>query len=178
MLRVSAGEYGPAAKRTERPVRHLGTTSIDRRSRRIGLASATALVVGALMAVSLGTGGSVRAAGGSVDLDQWATIDNAWQNGNLNGNNTTYPEGGVVPFRLAQPEPVRRRRGRTLLPMPGTGRCLHGRLPERLVQDGWPLRGWCPGLQHVLSADDDLRRHHHQHLGAGPQRVGQRQQHR
>ena len=25
----------------------------------------------------------------------------AWQNGNLNGNNTRYPEGGIVPFRLA-----------------------------------------------------------------------------
>lgn len=82
-------------------MRHLGNASIDRRSRRIGLASATAFFVGALTAVSLGTGGSARAAGGSVDLDQWATIDGAWQNGNLNGNNTAYPEGGVVPFRLA-----------------------------------------------------------------------------
>ena len=27
--------------------------------------------------------------------------DKAWQNGNLNGNNSRYPEGGVVPFRLA-----------------------------------------------------------------------------
>lgn len=101
MLPVTAGEYGPAAQRTERPVRHLGNASIDRRSRRIGLASATALFVGALMAVSLGTGGSARAAGLSVDLDQWATLSAAWQNGDLNGNNTTYPEGGVVPFRLA-----------------------------------------------------------------------------
>jgi len=42
----------------------------------------------------------VRAAG-SVNLDQWATLDAAWQNGNLNGNNTRYPEGGIVPFRLA-----------------------------------------------------------------------------
>jgi hypothetical protein len=82
-------------------MRHLGHASIDRRSRRIGLASATALVVGALMAVSLGTGGSARAAGLSLDLDQWATLNAAWQNGDLNGNNTTYPEGGVVPFRLA-----------------------------------------------------------------------------
>jgi hypothetical protein len=82
-------------------VRHLGNASIDRRSRRIGLASATALVVGALMAVSLGTGGSARAAGLSLDLDQWATLNAAWQNGDLNGMNTTYPEGGVVPFRLA-----------------------------------------------------------------------------
>jgi hypothetical protein len=44
--------------------------------------------------------GPVRAAG-SVNLDQWATLDHAWQNGNLNGNNTRYPEGGIVPFRLA-----------------------------------------------------------------------------
>jgi hypothetical protein len=42
----------------------------------------------------------VRAAA-SVNLDQWATLDAAWQNGNLNGNNTRYPEGGIVPFRLA-----------------------------------------------------------------------------
>ena len=42
----------------------------------------------------------VRAAA-SVNLDQWATLDTAWQNGNLNGNNTRYPEGGIVPFRLA-----------------------------------------------------------------------------
>jgi hypothetical protein len=42
----------------------------------------------------------VRAAA-SVNLDQWATLDHAWQNGNLNGNNTRYPEGGIVPFRLA-----------------------------------------------------------------------------
>src|SRR4051812_3188113 len=41
------------------------------------------------------------AAGGGVNLDQWATLDNAWQNGNLNASNTRYPEGGVVPFRLA-----------------------------------------------------------------------------
>ena len=41
------------------------------------------------------------AAAASVDLDQWATLDNAWQNGNLNGNNTRYPEGGIVPFRIA-----------------------------------------------------------------------------
>jgi len=43
----------------------------------------------------------VRAAGGSVNLDQWASSDKAWQNGNLNGNNSRYPEGGIVPFRLA-----------------------------------------------------------------------------
>jgi hypothetical protein len=43
----------------------------------------------------------VRAAGLSVDLDQWANLADAWQNGNLNGNNARYPEGGVIPFRLA-----------------------------------------------------------------------------
>jgi hypothetical protein len=42
-----------------------------------------------------------RAAAGSVNLDQWASTDRAWQNGNLNGNNSRYPEGGIVPFRLA-----------------------------------------------------------------------------
>ena len=36
-----------------------------------------------------------------MNLDQWATLDDAWQNGNLNGNNTRYPEGGIVPFRIA-----------------------------------------------------------------------------
>jgi hypothetical protein len=44
--------------------------------------------------------GEVRAAT-TVNLDQWATYAPAWQNGNLNGNNTRYPEGGIVPFRLA-----------------------------------------------------------------------------
>jgi hypothetical protein len=37
----------------------------------------------------------------TVNLDQWASLDAAWQNGNLNGNNSRYPEGGIVPFRLA-----------------------------------------------------------------------------
>jgi hypothetical protein len=37
----------------------------------------------------------------SLDLDQWASLDRSWQNGDLNGNNSLYPEGGVVPFRLA-----------------------------------------------------------------------------
>jgi hypothetical protein len=43
----------------------------------------------------------VRAASTGVNLDQWASSDHAWQNGNLNGNNSRYPEGGIVPFRLA-----------------------------------------------------------------------------
>jgi hypothetical protein len=42
-----------------------------------------------------------RAASLTVNLDQFATLDKAWQNGNLNGNNSTFPEGGIVPFRLA-----------------------------------------------------------------------------
>ena len=57
-----------------------------------------------MMALSLAPGGpgvtDVRAAG-EVNLDQWASRDRAWQNGNLNGNNSRYPEGGIVPFRLA-----------------------------------------------------------------------------
>jgi hypothetical protein len=69
--------------------------------RRLGLAT---VGVALLAAVSLAPGGpavtTVRAAA-SVNLDQWATLDGAWQNGNLNGNNTRYPEGGIVPFRLA-----------------------------------------------------------------------------
>ena len=44
---------------------------------------------------------SVFAADG-VDLDQWANKPvAAWQNGNLNGTNSLYAEGLVVPFRLA-----------------------------------------------------------------------------
>ncbi len=43
----------------------------------------------------------VRAASVTVNLDQWASTEAAWQNGNLNANNSAYPEGGIVPFRLA-----------------------------------------------------------------------------
>jgi hypothetical protein len=52
------------------------------------------------MVLGLGLPATVLAAV-SVDLDQWASSDAAWQNGNLNGNNSRYPEGGIVPFRLA-----------------------------------------------------------------------------
>ena len=77
-------------------------------SRRFDLTSQrsalSAVAVAALVVLSLAPGGpgvaDVRAAG-SVNLDQWATKAPAWQNGNLNGNNTRYPEGGIVPFRLA-----------------------------------------------------------------------------
>jgi hypothetical protein len=54
----------------------------------------------ALVAFSAGAP-AIASAAVSVNLDQWASSDKAWQNGNLNGNNSRYPEGGVVPFRLA-----------------------------------------------------------------------------
>ena len=54
----------------------------------------------ALVAFSVGAP-AIASAAASVNLDQWASSDKAWQNGNLNGNNSRYPEGGVVPFRLA-----------------------------------------------------------------------------
>lgn len=60
----------------------------------------TAAALVALAAISASPG-PVRAGGVSVDLDQWASLDAAWQNGDLNGNNSRYPEGGVIPFRLA-----------------------------------------------------------------------------
>jgi len=69
---------------------------------RRSILAAAAIV--AVLGIGLAPGGpgvgDVRAAT-SVNLDQWATLDHAWQNGNLNGNNTRYPEGGLVPFRLA-----------------------------------------------------------------------------
>ena len=56
----------------------------------------------ASMLVGLGlTAPTLVRAAATVDLDQWASTDRAWQNGNLNGNNSRYPEGGIVPFRLA-----------------------------------------------------------------------------
>jgi len=62
---------------------------------------ATIAVVLVAMLVLVQQATPARAAGGSVNLDQWASLDLAWQNGNLNGNNARYPEGGIVPFRLA-----------------------------------------------------------------------------
>ena len=66
--------------------------------------SAIAAVTGAAIAVAgllVMSAGGTRAAGLTVNLDQWASTEQAWQNGNLNGNNSRYPEGGIVPFRLA-----------------------------------------------------------------------------
>ncbi len=65
------------------------------------IAGACALLITISALVSLGGPASARSAAATVDLDQWASTDLAWQNGNLNGNNSRYPEGGVVPFRLA-----------------------------------------------------------------------------
>ena len=72
----------------------VGTT---RRRRRAALA----FVLVQCVAAALLSGPGVALAGASVNLDQWASLDHAWQNGNLNGNNSRYPEGGAVPFRLA-----------------------------------------------------------------------------
>jgi hypothetical protein len=60
-------------------------------------AAVTIGLVGLVGSVGVGT----VVAATTVNLDQWASTDLAWQNGNLNGNNSRYPEGGIVPFRLA-----------------------------------------------------------------------------
>jgi hypothetical protein len=66
------------------------------------VAAVAAIVFGGLITfLPVGPGVHEVRAAASVNLDQWATKDVAWQNGNLNGNNTQYPEGGIVPFRLA-----------------------------------------------------------------------------
>ena len=62
--------------------------------------SSTVLAVAGLLILAAGAA-PIRAASTTVNLDQWASTDLAWQNGNLNGNNSRYPEGGIVPFRLA-----------------------------------------------------------------------------
>ncbi len=54
-----------------------------------------------MASLCLGLKVPVTRAGTTVNLDQWASTDFAWQNGNLNGNNSRYPEGGIVPFRVA-----------------------------------------------------------------------------
>jgi hypothetical protein len=59
------------------------------------------LIALAAIAAALVVGAQPAVAAQSVNLDQWASKDLAWQNGNLNGNNSRYPEGGIVPFRLA-----------------------------------------------------------------------------
>lgn len=64
-----------------------------------GTLAVLAVVIGLALGAALGQ--PARAAGVNVNLDQWAPLDATWQNGNLNGNNASYPEGGVIPFRLA-----------------------------------------------------------------------------
>jgi len=68
------------------------------RSRRLLVAITVAL---ALASLAVGLEVRIARAATTVNLDQWASLSNAWQNGNLNGNNARYPEGGVVPFRVA-----------------------------------------------------------------------------
>jgi hypothetical protein len=75
-------------------------TLVSQRPSRTGRASRAALI-GALVAGWALSGVPSVSAAVSVNLDQWATKPREWQNGNLNGNNAAYPEGGVVPFRLA-----------------------------------------------------------------------------
>jgi hypothetical protein len=74
----------------------------SRRARRV-LEITVALLSLAVLAWTFAfrTATAQAAASGSVNLDQFATKADAWQNGNLNGNNTAYPEGGIVPFRIA-----------------------------------------------------------------------------
>ena len=71
------------------------------RVRRIGLGIGSLLALVALLGLGPGALTSRAAGAATVDLDQWASTDHVWQNGNLNGNNSRYPEGGVVPFRIA-----------------------------------------------------------------------------
>ncbi len=71
------------------------------KARRGALPALAALTITALALAPGGPGVREVRAAATVNLDQWATKAPAWQNGNLNGNNTRYPEGGIVPFRLA-----------------------------------------------------------------------------
>ena len=72
-----------------------------RRSRRRAALAVWAAAMAVIAVAPGGPGPGRTLAAASVNLDQWATLDHAWQNGNLNGNNTRYPEGGIVPFRIA-----------------------------------------------------------------------------
>ena len=87
-----------------------------RRPRRFSVALAAGLAVIGLQACSETPtekttaprlGGPLFAPGSKAgaNLDQWAngsgSTPASWQNGNLNGNNSSYAEGKAVPFRLA-----------------------------------------------------------------------------
>jgi hypothetical protein len=73
-------------------------TSRRRRRRR---ALQAGLLIATLALLFITVGDRQARAATSVNLDQWASKAVAWQNGNLNGTNSRYPEGGIVPFRLA-----------------------------------------------------------------------------
>ena len=91
--------HGPTS---HRPTSHRPTSHRPRprgTARPIGRLAGAATVAGLALTVGLGAGTAIAAT--TVNLDQWASTDLAWQNGNLNGNNSRYPEGGIVPFRLA-----------------------------------------------------------------------------
>jgi hypothetical protein len=77
-----------------------GRTVRRMRRKRVAVSLGILAVAVSLLVLVWGVPG-VRAASTGVNLDQWASTDAAWQNGNLNGNNSRYPEGGIVPFRLA-----------------------------------------------------------------------------
>jgi hypothetical protein len=69
--------------------------------RHSALAALASVAITVLALAPGGPGVQEARAAVTVNLDQWGTTAPAWQNGNLNGNNTRYPEGGIVPFRLA-----------------------------------------------------------------------------
>ncbi len=83
-----------------------GATNSSRLTRRFFSLLVAGAVVGAAIAV-VPAGAAPKGPGGStsVNLDQCANLNAPaaceWQNGNLNGNNSRYNEGSVVPFRLA-----------------------------------------------------------------------------
>jgi hypothetical protein len=72
-----------------------------RRRGRVRRVATVALMAALMASVAMSLRAGPARAATTVNLDQWASLDRAWQNGNLNGNNAKYPEGGIVPFRLA-----------------------------------------------------------------------------
>ncbi len=59
------------------------------------------VTLGLIAALTLGVGAPAGAGGNPAgDIDQWANANAQWQNGNINGNNSLYLEGDVVPFRM------------------------------------------------------------------------------
>lgn len=95
MARIRSGMAGDGG-RYGRRLRGRVTTRTASLRRSAGL---LAVLISALAIAA--TGQPARAASATVNLDQWASLSAKWQNGDLNGTNTRYPEGGAVPFRLA-----------------------------------------------------------------------------